>query len=146
MSYKGFFRPKNPAKYKGDPTNIVYRSSWEVKLMSYLDAHPDVVQWASEELIIPYRSPLDNRLHRYFPDFWVKKRSKDGTFETLVIEVKPLKQTKEPTPSSKKTKQYLREVATWAINQAKWNAAKIYCEDRKWKFITMTEQDLGIKF
>ena len=146
MSYKGFFRPKNPAKYKGDPTNIVYRSSWEVKLMSYLDAHPDVVQWASEELIIPYRSPLDNRLHRYFPDFWVKKRSKDGTFETLVIEVKPLKQTKEPIPSSKKTKQYLREVATWAINQAKWNAAKIYCEDRKWKFITMTEQDLGIKF
>lgn len=146
MSYKGFFRPKNPSKYKGDPTNIVYRSSWEVKLMSYLDAHPDVVQWASEELVIPYRSPLDNQIHRYFPDFWVKKRSSDGTIETLVIEVKPLKQTKEPTPSTKRTKQYIREVATWAINQAKWTAAKMYCEDRNWKFMTMTERDLGIKF
>jgi hypothetical protein len=146
MSYKGFFRPKNPSKYKGDPTNIIYRSSWEVKLMSYLDAHPDVVQWASEELVIPYRSPLDNQIHRYFPDFWVKKRSSDGTIETLVIEVKPLKQTKEPTPSTKRTKQYIREVATWAINQAKWNAAKMYCEDRNWKFMTMTERDLGIKF
>ena len=146
MSYKGFFRPKNPSKYKGDPTNIIYRSSWEVKLMSYLDAHPDVVQWASEELVIPYRSPLDNQIHRYFPDFWVKKRSSDGTIETLVIEVKPLKQTKEPTPSTKRTKQYIREVATWAINQAKWTAAKMYCEDRNWKFMTMTERDLGIKF
>lgn len=146
MSYKGYFRPKNPSKYKGDPTNIIYRSSWEVKLMSYLDAHPDVVQWASEELVIPYRSPLDNQIHRYFPDFWVKKRSSDGTIETLVIEVKPLKQTKEPTPSTKRTKQYIREVATWAINQAKWNAAKMYCEDRNWKFMTMTERDLGIKF
>lgn len=114
--------------------------------MSYLDAHPDVVQWASEELVIPYRSPLDNQIHRYFPDFWVKKRSSDGTIETLVIEVKPLKQTKEPTPSTKRTKQYIREVATWAINQAKWNAAKMYCEDRNWKFMTMTERDLGIKF
>lgn len=146
MSYKGYFRPKNPSKYKGDPTNIIYRSSWEVKLMSYLDAHPDVVQWASEELVIPYRSPLDNQIHRYFPDFWVKKRSSDGTIETLVIEVKPLKQTKEPTPSTKRTKQYIREVATWAINQAKWTAAKMYCEDRNWKFMTMTERDLGIKF
>lgn len=114
--------------------------------MSYLDAHPDVVQWASEELVIPYRSPLDNQIHRYFPDFWVKKRTKDGLTETVVIEVKPLKQTKEPTPSTKMTKQYLREVATWAVNQAKWTAAKAYCEDRNWKFITMTERDLGIKF
>lgn len=146
MSYKGFFRPKNPSKYKGDPTNIVYRSSWEVKLMSYLDAHPDIVQWASEELVIPYRSPLDNQIHRYFPDFWVKKRLSNGTTETVVIEVKPLKQTKEPTPSTKKTKQYVREVAMWAVNQAKWNAAKMYCEDRNWKFMTMTERDLGIKF
>lgn len=146
MSYKGFFRPKNPAKYKGDPTNIVYRSSWEVKLMSYLDAHPDVLQWASEELIIPYRSPLDERIHRYFPDFWVKKKLPDGNLEVLVIEVKPAKQTVEPVPSKKITKQYLREVATWAVNQAKWKAATTYCEDRNWKFVKMTEHDLGIKF
>lgn len=146
MSYKGFFRPKNPTKYKGDPTNIVYRSSWEVKLMSYLDAHPDVVQWASEELVIPYRSPLDNQVHRYFPDFWVKKRTPNGLTEVVVIEVKPAKQTKEPVPSKRVTKQYLREVATWAVNQAKWKAAQSYCADRDWKFMMMTEHDLGIKF
>ena len=146
MSYKGFFRPKNPTKYKGDPTNIIYRSSWEVKLMSYLDAHPDVVQWASEELVIPYRSPLDDKVHRYFPDFWVKKRTQDGSMEVVVIEVKPLKQVMEPVPSKKVTKQYLREVATWAVNQAKWKAATTYCEDRNWKFMTMTERELGIKF
>ena len=114
--------------------------------MSYLDAHPDVVQWASEELIIPYRSPLDNQVHRYFPDFWVKKRLSNGNYEVVVIEVKPLKQTREPIPSKKMNKQYLREVATWAINQAKWKAAQSYCDDRNWKFMMMTEQDLGIKF
>lgn len=146
MSYKGFFRPQNPSKYKGDPTNIVYRSSWEVKLMSYLDAHPDVIQWASEELIIPYRSPLDERIHRYFPDFWVKRKNPAGEVEVIVIEVKPAKETVEPTPSKKITKRYLREVATWAVNQAKWKAATTYCEDRNWKFIKMTEYELGIKF
>lgn len=146
MAFKGKFQPANPSKYRGDHTNIIYRSSWELKLMSHLDAHPDVVQWASEELVIPYRSPLDNQIHRYFPDFWVKKRKPDGTTETVVIEVKPFKQTKEPIPSKKVTKQYLREVATWAVNQAKWKAAHTYCEDRQWKFMTMTEHELGIKF
>ena len=114
--------------------------------MSYLDAHPDVVQWASEELVIPYRSPLDDKIHRYFPDFWVKKRTHDGLMEVVVIEVKPYKQTQEPTPAKRQTKQYLREVATWAVNQAKWKAAESYCKDRSWKFIKLTEQDLGIKF
>lgn len=114
--------------------------------MTYLDAHPDVIQWASEELVIPYRSPLDNQVHRYFPDFWVKKKTPAGLMEVVVIEVKPAKQTKEPVPSKRMTKQYLREVATWAVNQAKWKAAQSYCADRDWKFMMMTEHDLGIKF
>lgn len=145
MSYKGYFRPKNPSKYKGDPKNIIYRSSWELKLMSYLDGHPDVIEWSSEEIIVPYRSPIDGKPHRYFPDFWVKKRTADGKVEVALIEVKPLKETMAPKPQTKITKRYLREVATWGVNQAKWAAAEAYCADRNWKFVKMTERNLGIK-
>lgn len=145
MSYKGLFRPKNPQKYRGDPSNIIYRSNWELKLMIYLDGHPDIIQWASEELIIPYRSPIDGKIHRYFPDFYVKKRNKEGSIESVVIEVKPLVQSKPPKVQSKPTKKYIREVATYGVNQAKWRAAKEFCEDRNWKFMVMTEKELGIK-
>ena len=147
MAYKGRFKPKNPRKYMGDPTNIIYRSLWEFKLMRYLDAHPDVVQWASEELIIPYKSPIDGRWHRYFPDFVVKQINKYGKKETIVIEVKPAAQTKAPEvkKTKKPTKRYINEVATWGVNQAKWKAAEEYCKDRKWKFQIMTENELGIK-
>jgi len=81
MAYSGLFKPKNPQKYVGDPTNIVYRSSWECKVMSWLDRNPSIISWASEELIIPYKSPVDNRFHRYFPDFYIKSENK-------IIEVK----------------------------------------------------------
>ena len=143
MSYKGMFRPTNPKKYKGDPNNVIYRSSWELKLMLYLDKHPEVVQWSSEEIVIPYRSPIDGRLHRYFPDFYVKKEV-NGRIETLLIEVKPKVQTRPPTVQKKRTKKYINEVMTWGINEAKWKAAKLYCEDRDWKFVLMTEKELGL--
>lgn len=146
MSTKGFFKPRNPKKYRGDPTKIVYRSSWELKFMGYLDAHSDVVEWASEEFSIPYRSPIDGRVHRYFPDFLVKKVNADGTKETVVVEIKPFKQTKPPEVRKKQTKQYLQEVYTWGINSAKWDAAREFCKDKKWKFMIMTEHELGIKF
>ena len=146
MSYKGFFKPRNPSKYKGDPSNIIYRSRWELKFMGYLDAHKDVLEWSSEELSIPYRSPMDGRVHRYFPDFIVKKVDVNNITETVVVEIKPAKETKPPAVQSKPTKQYLREVYTWGINSAKWEAAKSFCKDRNWKFIIMTEYDLGIKF
>lgn len=145
MSYKGLFKPTDPTKYRGDPSNIVYRSSWELKFMRYLDAHKDIIEWSSEELIIPYRSPIDNKIHRYFPDFKIKKKSKDGHQETIVVEIKPAKEVKPPIPQQKKTKQYLREVYTWGVNSAKWQAATSYCEDRKWKFMILTEHELGIK-
>lgn len=144
-TYKGYFKPNNPNKYSGDPTNIIYRSSWELKFMSYLDLHPDVLQWASEELVIPYLSPIDGKYHRYFPDFIIKKRNRDGKIEVVVIEVKPLHQTKEPVPQKKITKKYLYEVKTWGINKSKWTAAKKYCDQRGWKFMIMTERELGIK-
>jgi hypothetical protein len=145
MSYSGIFKPKNPLKYKGNPSNIIYRSLWECRFMSYLDSHPDVIQWASEEFAIPYLSPIDNRIHRYFPDFWIKKRGKDGVIETVVVEIKPKHQTQPPKPKSKITKTYLNEVKTWGINSSKWQYATKFCEERKWKFQILTENDLGIK-
>lgn len=145
-TYKGFFKPKNPKKYRGDPTNIIYRSSWELKLMLYLDEHKDIITWGSEELIIPYRSPIDGRIHRYFPDFIVTKINKEGIKETVVIEVKPSSQTKPPKKQQNMTKRYLTEVKTWGMNEAKWKAALEYCKDRKWSFHIFTEKELGIKW
>lgn len=146
MSYKGKFHPKFPQKYKGDPTNIIYRSLWERNCMRYFDQNPSILGWSSEELIVPYKSPIDGRWHRYFPDFVIKVRNKYGTTETIVIEVKPYKETKEPIKKSRITKQYLYEVQTWGINQAKWKAAQEYCDDRKWKFMILTEKELNIKY
>lgn len=145
MSYKGYFKPRNPSKYMGDPTTIIYRSSWELKLMRYLDSHSDVIKWASEEFSIPYVSPIDGKVHRYFPDFLVKKRNQNKSIETVVIEVKPKIQTTAPTVQKKANKRYIREVYTWGVNSAKWEAAKRYCDHREWKFVIMTEHELGIK-
>lgn len=145
MAYKGRFTPKNPKKYHGDPTNIIYRSLWERKVMVYLDENTNVVEWGSEEIVIPYRSPEDNRIHRYFPDFIVKARSKDGTVKTMVLEVKPKYQTVEPKKQKKITKKYITEVMTWGKNQAKWRAAEEFCLDRGWEFRILTEDHLGIK-
>lgn len=146
MAYKGKFRPLNPQKYLGDPTNIVYRSRWELKFMMWLDSHSSVVQWGSEELIIPYRSPIDNRIHRYFPDFIVKKKNTQGNLDTVVIEIKPKAQTSPPKVINKPNKRYINEVMTWGINEAKWKAAGDYCKDRGWKFQILTEKELGINF
>jgi hypothetical protein len=146
MKYKqGLFKPKNPEKYKGNVTNITYRSQWELKLMIHLDNHPSVIWWKSEEVIVPYRSPIDNKIHRYFPDFIVFIINKQGKKETIMIEIKPKAQTIEPSKQSNKSKKYINEVYTWGINSAKWKAANEYCADRGWRFQIMTEEHLGIK-
>jgi hypothetical protein len=145
MSYKGYFKPKNPNKYLGDPSNIIYRSLWELKFMRYLDEHKNVLQWASEEFSIPYRSPIDGKIHKYYPDFLVKQLNKQGVTETVVVEIKPKKQSIEPKVQIKPTRRYVREVVTYGINSAKWKAAMEYCEDRKWQFKVLTEDELGIK-
>lgn len=113
--------------------------------MSYLDKNPNVIQWASEEFFVPYKSPIDGKIHRYFPDFWVKKKNQQGIEEVIVIEVKPKTQTIPPTPKKQITKAYLMEVQTWGINQAKWESANKYCIARGWKFMLATEKELGIK-
>jgi len=112
--------------------------------MSFLDSKPSVLQWSSEELAIPYRNPIDGTWHRYFPDFTVTKRNKDGSIETNIIEIKPHKQTMVPETPKKRTKKYLNEVVTFAVNQAKWEAAENYCQKEGIKFLIMTEHDLNI--
>ena len=144
MAYSGKFSPKNTNKYLGDPTNIWYRSLWERRVMVYLDENSSVVEWSNEEIVIPYLSPVDNRAHRYFPDFFVRLRNKQGLIESTIIEVKPASQTKPPKPQKRATRRYITEVMTWGVNEAKWKAADEYCKDRGWKFVVVTEKDLGI--
>jgi hypothetical protein len=144
MSNKGRFRPKNPQKYKGDANNIIYRSTWEIKVMNYLDENPNVLWWGSEELPIPYLNPIDKKKHRYFPDFIAKMKKSDGTVITYVIEVKPEKQT-QPPKQKRKTKSFLQESITYEINKAKWYAAEEFCKDHGWQFQILTEKHLGIR-
>ncbi len=152
MAYSGRFRPKNPQKYKGDPTKIIYRSLWEFKFFRYVDLHPSIVWWQSEEVVVPYVSPVDGKRHRYFPDVIVNKRMPNGTSKTIMIEIKPYKQTLPPdiknknkTKTGRISRRYLNEVKTYGVNSAKWKAARGYCADRGWDFEIMTEKELGIK-
>jgi hypothetical protein len=142
MAYSGRYHPKNPSKYAGDPASIWYRSLWERRVMTWLDDDPNVLEWSSEELVIPYISPMDNRVHRYFPDFSVKVRSKSGEIKKMVVEVKPEKQTKPPVKKKKVTRGYITEIATWGVNEAKWKAATDYCLDRGWEFKIITEKEI----
>jgi hypothetical protein len=142
-TYKGIFKPKNPAKYNGDASNIIYRSSWELRVMKYFDDNPNVIWWASEELSIPYKSPVDNRMHKYYPDFVAKLKVKTGLIKTVMIEVKPNAQTKMPV-QKRKTKRFIQEAATYAINQEKWRAADLFCKEHGWQFQILTEKELGL--
>lgn len=144
MSFKGKFKCRNPEKYKGDANHIVYRSSWEQRFMRYCDANPKILRWQSEEFSIPYISPLDGKIHRYYPDFWIEMEKKDGNVECLVIEVKPKSQTIPPERGNKQRRTYIKEAVRFGVNDAKWNSAKLFCEDRGWKFVIFTEDDLAM--
>jgi len=145
MAYKGKYQPSYPQKYKGDPTNIIYRSLWERKFMVYCDNNQNILEWGSEEIVVPYRSPLDNKYHRYFPDFYIKVRESSGKIKKMIIEIKPQRQCVEPKVQKRKTKAYIYEVVEYAKNQAKWKAAEEWCLDRGYEFKVLTESDLGIK-
>jgi hypothetical protein len=144
MAYSGKFSPKNLSKYLGDHKNIWYRSLWERRVMVHLDENPNVIGWSNEEIIIPYLSPVDGRWHRYFPDFFVKVKNRQGIEESLILEVKPKSQASPPKMKSRVTRQYIQEVANWGVNEAKWKAAIEYCKDKNWKFNIITEDHLGI--
>ena len=139
---QGIYKPKNPKKYIGSVA--VYRSMMELKAFRYLDNNPNVISWSSESVVVPYVSPVDGNMHRYFVDLVAKLQSKDGTIKKLLIEVKPEKQTKPPTESAKKKqKTLIYERYHWAINQAKWDAARKWCKTKGYTFIIMNEKHLN---
>lgn len=142
MPYKTRFNPENPSKYIGDFSNIICRSLWERKVCKWLDTNINVLRWASEEIKIPYVSPKDNKIHNYYPDFFAEVKTKQGNIETLLIEVKPEKQTKPPKKPKKKSNNFLRESITYEINKSKWQSAKKYCEKNGWKFVILTENQI----
>jgi hypothetical protein len=110
--------------------------------MVYCDNNPNILKWSSEEIIIPYRSPIDKRIHRYFPDFWIQIKNSKDIKEARLIEVKPKAQTQIPKKKTKVTRKYLKEIYTYGVNEAKWKAAEEYCKDRGWKFQILTEDHL----
>jgi len=139
-SYKGIYRPTYPKKYIGNPHRIVYRSLLERRFMVYCDTSDNVSMWSSEELAIIYRSPIDKRIHRYFPDFIIKM----SNGKRYMIEIKPDRQTRPPKPPKRKTKVFMRESLEYIKNTAKWTAAQNYCEDNDLEFKIITEKELGV--
>ena len=143
MAYSGRYKVKNPDKYKGNPTQVIFRSLWERQVFRWCDENPSVLRWSSEEIIVPYRCKTDRKRHRYFPDFYIKTKDKE-----YLIEIKPKKETVPPRERSRKTKRYLNEVMTYIKNTSKWEAAEEYCADRGIIFQIWTEETLkgmGIK-
>ena len=147
MAYSGTYKPVNPKKYRGNPNQVIYRSLWERKLMVYCDHNDAVLEWGSEEVIIPYLSPWDGKIHRYFPDFYMKVRQSDETIKKFIIEVKPKAQCKPPVKNpNRKTRRWFKEVETWGVNQAKWKSATEYCNDQGMEFKILTEDHLNPKY
>ena len=134
------YKVKNPEKYVGNVDSIVCRSSWERFVCRHLDGNTNVRRWASEEVVIPYKSPLDAQPHRYFVDFFVELN--DGT--RFLVEVKPFVQTQPPqmNESGRKTKRYAEDCRTYSVNLAKWDAAKRWCDRNGMRFQIWTENEL----
>ena len=141
--YKGKFIPRNPAKYLGDFNSITYRSSYELKFMNWCDRSSSIKGWVSEEIAIPYRNPLDNKIRRYMVDFYIEVQEKDK-IKKYLIEVKPERFTKPPNTNKRKTKRLLEEIAQYGVNEAKWIAAKDFCKAQGMEFKIVTEKELGI--
>lgn len=139
---QGKYKPSNPKKYRGDISNIQYRSSWELTFMRYLDTSSNVLSWNSEEVIIPYYSELDGRSHRYFLDFAVEVRDREGNKNVFLVEIKPKAQTIPPKKPKKIGKRYIKEVTAYVTNQAKWKAADKFATDNGMKFIVLTENEI----
>ena len=141
--HQGFFHPRNPEKYMGNPNNIVYRSSWELKFMQWCDRNENILNYGSEEFYIPYFNPVKQKVCKYFPDFILKVKEQNGEIKKYVVEIKPKKQTAPPKPKSRVTKSYIQEVYTYETNMAKWEAAKEFCKDNMIEFKIITENELG---
>jgi len=142
MPYKTKYIPVNPTKYIGDTNNIICRSLWERKFCKYLDNNKNVVRWSFEAIKIPYLSPIDKKIHNYIPDFLVETKDKDGNVKTSIVEIKPKKQTREPEKLKKSKKTLLTESISFAVNTAKWESAKQFCDKHDITFRILTEEEL----
>ena len=143
MAYSGRYRVKNPKKYKGDHTNVIYRSLWEKYAFRWCDENNNVKTWSSEETIIPYLYEVDKKWHRYFVDLKITMR--DG--KTFLIEIKPDKETKRPKsqPRMGQNKRYVNEALTYVKNMNKWEHAHKYAKDNGYQFAVWTEKNEPLK-
>lgn len=141
---QGRYRPINPSKYKGDLSQIVFRSSWELKMFRYCDTAENVIEWSAETAVVAYKDPMSGRKRRYYVDVYLKHKTKSGEIRKKLIEVKPFKQCYAPKVPQRKTKRYLKEVEAYIINQAKWKAATRYAKKNGMDFVVFTERELGI--
>jgi len=141
---QGIYKPINSKKYKGNGYPI-YRSGYELKFFKWCDSNARVLEWGSENYIIPYLNPLDNKYHRYFIDNYVKIKLDNDKIEKYLIEIKPFKQTLKPEKKgNKKQTTFIYEAKTFIQNKAKWDAAKKYCDSKGFKFLIITEKELNI--
>ena len=135
MARTGFYELKNPHKYLGVNRKLKYRSMWERNIMKWCDMEHNIVRWSYEQIIIPYKSPIDKRNHKYYPDFYIERSNEKG-IEKFLLEVKPQNQVINP---AKKAKATIYEMKTYAVNEAKWIAALRYCKNRNLTFKIITE-------
>jgi hypothetical protein len=141
---QGIFKPQNPSKYIGN-NNPVFRSGWELKFFRWADNNINVLEWGSENIIVPYINPLDGKVHRYFVDSFIVFKDKEGKKRKFLVEIKPSKQVVKPIANNRKKKStMIYEQTTWITNQAKWEAAKKWAKNKGYEFIILTEKELGI--
>lgn len=140
--FQGKYQPKKPEKYVGDPTKIFFRSSWELRILNWLDSCDSVLKYTSEEVIIPYISPVDGKWHRYFVDFGAIIKDVKGVTKNILIEVKPKAQTEPPKFKGRQTRRYLSEASTYMVNQSKWEAAREWCKKNGYEFMIFTEKEI----
>jgi len=140
---QGYYTPRHPEKYRGDVKKIRFMSSWELSVHKFLDNNPNVLEWASEEVVIPYVKPTDGRVHKYYVDYWVRFKTRTGEIVTELWEVKPEKEINPPKRSRGKSRQtVLYEELTYAVNKAKWHSAALFAQQQGWKFRLMTEKQI----
>lgn len=139
---QGVYKPKNQQKYIGKESPV-YRSGWELKFFRWCDDNVNVVEWASESVIIPYVSPLDGKVHRYYTDGVVAIREGDKIVK-YIIEIKPSAQVVPPKPGKKRKTTMVYENSRFIQNQAKWSAAREWCKKKNYSFLILTEKELGL--
>lgn len=140
---QGKYTLRNPEKYIGDPNKVRYMSSWELQTHEFLDNNPHILRWSSEGFCIPYIKPTDQKIHKYYPDYYIEYRSSNGQLVREVLEVKPLAQTKRPRQrKTQSTQSRLYEQLTYAVNMAKWEAAEAFCKKHNLIFRKVTEKQI----